>query len=760
MLLLEATRIGAGAVNQVRVVRTGQQVRVDGDTFRWEWSAQDDQCRFLDTRGRVMAEGILQPAVVVQPVGQQGIRRCTPGMLSTWNVHENRLTVEYAGVNGSATTSLTWRFDADGAWLEPISYESPTAEDIVSLHYFARASGEIAKPALRHNFLVCPGMSHSSAFSPIIHAEMGLHVTSWLGHGSSPGPGMSQQWALPLHYFCGFHRNTPFSNLQGALREGLSDAFCCGLAELPAGDLYLETDSGSQSIIVDYQGGVWGQLRSPGRLLLGAQLYWATGANFYEAIRHYYLGLVKAGIISRTSNSPNKNAILATPQFNSWGAETAAGNAIERFDEADFNAMFTGMKTAGMKAGMFVFDAKWQGKYGKLDPSSERFPHFEQILDRLRSEGYRLGFWTAFLRCEDPRDLGLTLAHMLCKPDGTPYTAQEDAKQYYLIDYSQPEVAAVLADISRQFAQRYKPDLIKFDFGYELPPLSVAAPKDKSLAGERLLLRGVEILVRAMREVNPDIVIMYYSLSPLFIDVFDLHSPDDLYMSGGEYDLEANRRFYFSSLLGELGMPTYGSGGYDWPTMPSIWFDSTAIGTLGSLNSFSGDELNSGPTPERVAKYNGLANLLRSANVFTIEPLDAGDSYSPTRGARASSWARSENGEVVLVALRKQRLDGGIGTGKYRDLVETDASVVVASRTTERLSRAARLGVVPYGDGDLTLRRDDQQASKASVKEHLFGGRIMRQEVATRAGVLRLPLRERADDGTPIEWVEIEIRRA
>ena len=755
--MLQETRAVAAGLNPALIGQSDRKIRVEGATYDWEWSAEDDQFRFLDKRGRLMAEGTLQPAVVVAPVGQRGVRRCSPGTVAGFDIKQDRVTVEYAGVNGSARISLTWRLDGDGAWLEPIRYESQLSEDVVALHYFARAAADVPEPALMHNLLVCPGISGTSTLSPIIHAEMNLHLTSWLGHGSFPGPGLQQQWGLPVHYFCGFHRNTPFSNLKGAMREGLSDAFCCGLAQLPAGDLYIETNHGRQSLIVSYRSDIWGQLRGPGPQVLGARLYWATGANYYEAIRHYYLGLVKAGIISKKINSPNKNAVISTPQFNSWGAETAAGDEIERFDEAVFKDMFEGMKVSGLKAGMFVFDAKWQGKYGKLDPSSKRFPNLEKILEQLRREGYRVGFWTAFLRCEDPQDLGLTTAHMLRKPDGTPYTAKEDETEYYLIDFTQPEVEQVLARISREFARRYRPDLIKFDFGYELPPLSVAAPKNMALGGEQLLLRGVEILVKAMREVNPDIAVIYYCLSPLFVDVFDLHCPDDLTLCGGDYDLEANRRLFFSSLLGELGMPTYGSGGYDWPTMPSIWFDSTAVGTLGSLNSFSGDEVDSGPTPARVAKYNGLSNLLRSANVFTIEPLDLADSYASTRGARASSWARREDGELVLLALRKQRLDGRPGTGRYGNVLETDASVVVASKTVESIARAAYLGIVPYGDGVLTLQRDEHRTGRANVKEHAFGGRIREHTVAIAAGRLRLALRELAEDGAAIEWLEIEI---
>ncbi len=758
-LFFSGARLGAVSANPARINQSGKNIRVEGENYNWEWSGESDRFRFIDKQGRVMVEGTLQPAIIVQPVGPHATRRCTSGKVAKWELKGNRLGVTYEGVNGASSISVGWQFDGDGAWLDPVSYESSIAEDVVSLHYFAQGTGEAAQPALEHNFLVHPGISESSEISPIIHAEMGLHLTSWLGHGSST-PGLLQQWALPVHYFCGFQRNTSSINLKGALKEHLSDAFCCGLAELPAGDMFLEADSGRQSVIIRYESDVWGHVRGPGRLQLGAKLYWAMGANYYEAIRHYYLGLVKAGVISIKTNSPHKNEIVATPQFNSWGAEVTVGKEVAGFDEPTFNAMFDGLQASGMKPGMFVFDQKWLGKYGELDPSPERFPHFDECLARVRSAGYRLGFWTAFLRCEDPGDLGLTPAHMLHKTDGTPYVATEGATHYYLIDFTQPEVAKVLGDMSRRFMRRYKPDLIKFDFGYELPLLSQAAPKDMSLAGERLLLKGVEVLVKALREVNPDIVVIYYSLSPLFIDVFDQHSPDDLFLCEGDYDLEANRRFFFSSLLGELGMPTYGSGGYDWQTMPSIWFDSAPIGTLGSLNGFSGDEQDTEATPDRVSKYNGLANLLRSSNVFSIEPLDAGDYASPTRGARTSSWVRRENGEVVLVALRKQRLDGGQGAGKYQKLITANASVVVASKTAEGIGRASRLGIVPYGDGDFILQRDDQSSATAIVTEHLFGGKKRQHEVTVRGGKLSLALREQTAEGIPIEWAELEFKAA
>jgi len=203
-------------------------------------------------------------------------------------------------------------------------------------------------------------------------------------------------------------------------------------------------------------------------------------------------------------------------------------------------------------------------------------------------------------------------------------------------------------------------------------------------------------------------------------------------------------------------MPTYGSGGYDWSTMPSIWFDSALLGTLGSLNSFVGDEEDQRPSPELIAKYNGLAQTLRASNVFTIEPVDA-DYLGPTRGAHTASWARFENGELVGLALRTRRWDGRAASGKLRDVAETTAPVVVVSKTDYGLAQAAKLAVVPYGEGQLVIHRKGQAAASASAIEHCFDGTAKASRVEIRDVALRLTLRERDEKGSPIEWVEVNV---
>ena len=82
------------------------------------------------------------------------------------------------------------------------------------------------------------------------------------------------------------------------------------------------------------------------------------------------------------------------------------------------------MKASGMKAGLFSIDDKWEGPYGKLEQSAERFPKFEEFLAELRADGMAIGIWAAPMRCERPADLGLTDDQMLLQPDGTPYVVK------------------------------------------------------------------------------------------------------------------------------------------------------------------------------------------------------------------------------------------------------------------------------------------------------------------------------------------------
>lgn len=719
--------------------------------YRWEWSESADRFRILDQHGNTITQGPLQPAVVVQQIGAGGKRRCSPGKLESRQVQRGSVVWNYSGVNGSGELTVAWRFDDRGIWIEPATYQTPEREDVVSLSPFGTGKGKVAQPSLETAALVLPGICESEAISPISPADLNWNLRTSLGR---TGSGVMQQWGLPAHFFCGFRRRPPY---EIEASSPLARAFCCGLAELPNSDIFVEQRGTRGSLTFDYRGDLWGHLRGPGKFILGAALRVSIAPNYYEAIREYYRTLIAAGIVRKKTNSQQKNAALLTPQWCTWGEQVAVQRQGSRLNQESLEEFYRQLKTSGLRAGMFSIDDKWEGKYGNLQHSTERFPRFEQFLDRVRADGHRIGMWAAFMRCEDPSDLGLTSEQMLQRADGSPFVVNAGSAKYYILDFTRPEVEKVISEVARRFVRRYKPDLVKFDFGYEIPTLDSVAPYDKHWAGERMLAKGLGVVVGAMRQEKPDIVVMYYELSPLFTDYFDLHSPDDLFEARGEYDLEANRRFFFSGLCGEFGMPTYGSSGYDWVSQPQIWFDSVAIGTLGCLGSFGGHlEEGNRPTPRLLAKYNGLTHLIRPANQFSIRPLDA-VYEAATRGAHASSWAREEEGKVVLVALRPCGLNGGKGSGEWGGVVRTNAQVAVASLTRDDLEHASKLGIVPYGTGELTINMASKVQTSVVVTDHYFGGTSSSRRLDAKNGVLILPLREESDSGSPLEWIEVDI---
>jgi hypothetical protein len=741
------------------ITRQGGEVRVEGSNYIWEYSEASDTFRLRDSKKRLIVSGKLQPAVIVCPTQDPLRRQCSPGKAAIYQTDRDRVTIQYEKVNGAATVSVTWRFDEHGIWVDPIIYDTPSVEDIVSLHYFSEADGATSNAALHATYLVVPGISEGSSVSPIIRDDMHLNENVWLGRGSFI-PGLNQQWALPVHYFCGFSVDSS-AGLKNMFTDGRSEAFTCGLADLPAGDLFLNMYQGNCSPWVDYRSDLWKHVRGPGRLTLGATLVWSIGHGYRDAIAGYYRSLLQSGIIHIHQNSAHKTQMALTPEFCTWGSQVDENKEQDHLDETFLEETYRALKASGLKAGLFSIDDKWEGAYGNLEHSKTRLPNFEQFLEKLRADGYRVGIWAALMRCERPSDIGLTEDNMLKTPDGTPYLAKNSSTtHYYIIDFTQPAVEKVLTGLVKKFIRRYKPDLFKFDFGYELPAVGIAAPQDKKWTGERLMWKGLDLVIKAMREENPDLVVMYYQLSPLFLDYFDLHSTDDLFLAAGEYDLEANRRIYFSSLLGPLGIPTYGSSGYDWASAPNIWFDSAASGTIGSLNDFHADEQGEKGSPEFVAKYNGMSNVLRPTNIFEVIPLGS-ISEAPTYGAHARSWARLEDGQLVLFAYRPpipgeaNPLASEATHPLVRNAVHSRVPVVIASRGKSSISKDGELAVVAYGGGEISILRES--GKQAEIVSHYFGGEIAQGQEQIPDGRLTITVADRSAAGKPLEWIDIHI---
>jgi hypothetical protein len=722
----------------IKITENQRKIQVTSPTYTWEWDVETDIFNLYDSQQRLISRARHRPLII-------GAEMFLDSQIS-YQIKNDHVSIIYKATKNASRLTVSWSFQMDFISLEPLLLESPVDSDIAQIIYFPETDSGAYKPSMYSHYAVVPGLCMSTSINPVVDLHSRLSVTTVLGSGAMRGPGFTQQWGLPAHYFCSFNTSDKWNAISAkALQSG---AACWGLAELPQGDFRLEIREIGISPVLNLRTDIWKHKPSK----LGFSFLIAFGENYHEAIRSYYKILQREKIIAPKNISDKKKDVMLAPQYNTWGVESSKAIKPEELTEEIVTDIFDKFQRSGMKARTFVIDDKWEGQYGELKHDAERFPHFENLLEDIRGEGYFIGLWAAFLRCQNPAALGLDEFHLLQTPAGKPLWLDHQTSRYGIFDVTQPIVQKVLSERAKQFIRRYKPDLIKFDFGYELPSLDVAAPADMNFAGERLLQKGLEVLVGAMKEENPDLVIMYYGLSPLLIEHYDLHSPDDLVYCLGDYDLETNRRIFFSSLCGELGMPTYSSSGYEWESAPDIWFDTIASGTLGSLHCFEGDESGGLPTDEVIAKFNGLAAIARKQVVFQTYPVHA-KWQGGLRAGFSPSWERIENDKTVLLALRTHNLDGKPAPKHYKDILHTDVTLVIASLTNDGISESAHLGIVPFGDGGCTISHTPLHNS-ATIIEHYFSGRATKTQVTCSNSRIEIKLQQTRNHEI-LEWIEI-----
>lgn len=726
---------------------------VRATSYRWTLHQGEGTVEIHDASGRRAVRGSLAPAIAVID-GDTGERRESPGTLGSVETEGNAVRLVFEGVNGAGRATVEFRFFDGYFSQEPLRYSSSLNEHVETALWYATWSEYGAVPGLWAQFYLHPGSTESSAVSPVIPSKIRLSLTSTIGRGSTDEEAFAQQqWGLPL-YFWGAFSVDGWGSSKSGLTTKRSDVLVGGLTEIPTGDIYVRYFDEYASPFLRVFGHRWGTHRTAdGEVVLGAPFVWRFGPTHREAIRSYYSLLHELGVIAPRRDSARKAEVVTMAQFNTWGAQVANDWAASDLTQESLELIYQQMDSAGMDAGMFVIDDRWEREYGNLEHDPERFPRFEEFLDRVRADGRAIGMWAAFIRCQDPQSMGLSFDDVLQAPDGTPVTRSLFDDHYYLFDVSRPRVREVLRERAHAFMKRYRPDLVKFDFGYELPSMKFAAPAERSWGGELILLKSLEVVVSAMREINPDIVVMYYNLSPLLTAWIDQHSTDDLYLNAGEYGAEVNRRLFFSSLLAEYGVPTYGSGGYDWVEVKEIWFDTVATGPLGSLNSFNGDQSDSTPTATDLARYRGLSRLTRrTTSPARIEAIGA-RTHHGSLTARAHSWARWEGEDLTVVALRTRVVDGQIEPVAHADTVQSTVQVAVASLDDHGIANAARLGIVPAGPGVVRVRSTRAGAVTATVHaEH--GDRTI--EVGRDGEWIELAVSHLVD-GAPIDWIELQL---
>ncbi len=724
MLMLDAS---------VKPRRTADGIEVEASAYVWRWSSSSGTAELRGNDRRLIVSYPLQPIITTGGAGSPG-----PGALAEVRLDGNRFRVRYKGVNGGGALHIAVRFEPAHFVIERIEYQPWGGEAIVALSHFARWDNDAVCPAARASACVIPG-GRQDPEQAIFPTESADDTRFSIGCFGMDAGTYHQQWALP-HYLVSCYNTEPGG-------EPVSGAACIGLGAIPDGSVTARVSRGAFSYEINFRGDLWGHRRGPSTQRFGFPLVVAVAPDWYQAGLAYFAALASEGYApKRSPESVPETAFWA--QYDTWGDQASRRCILHLLNEAHLRAMGDDFRASGLRSRLFVIDDKWERVYGSLAHDEERFPSFDEALDRIRSNGCEIGLWTAFPRCEDYRAIGLTEEAVLVRPDGAPYVCKQGNRSWYVFDPTNTKAAAYLAGRARRLVERYRPAMVKIDFGYEIPPPDVAGPHDPKHGGELLFQRFLEIIAGAIKEADRRVAILYYCVTPLFNGLIDQCGMDDLWMSRGRYDDGFAKRALLSTWCGAFGMVPYGSTGYDWRSAAEIWLDTAIIGTPGVIAPLHGDEYGEKPSPDLIARYNGVARIARRNPYYTVQIFDA-DLFDAVNGPRARSWARIEDGQTVVAVLRP----GDTGVALAPGIAEATCRVAIASLTDASLATAPAVGIVPFETGRVTLRRSRPGAAHARAL--LLDGRFSPWQVTIDGRDVHVDAAGAADDGTPVEMIEL-----
>ena len=79
---------------------------------------------------------------------------------------------------------------------------------------------------------------------------------------------------------------------------------------------------------------------------------------------------------------------------------------------------------------------------------------------------------------------------------------------------------------------------------------------------------------------------------------------------------------------------------------------------------------------------------------------------------------------------------------------------MVASKSGDDISFSSSLAIVPYGEGEIVLRR--HSGTNAAIVSHYSGKAVIASVASIENGQLKITA-QRNLDGMPLEWIEVRI---
>ncbi|PWT96443.1 MAG: hypothetical protein C5B52_15820 [Bacteroidetes bacterium] len=341
-----------------------------------------------------------------------------------------------------------------------------------------------------------------------------------------------------------------------------------GAGAIPAGAMYLQAKSSCGAIRYCYREDLWGGETKSRVWEKPLVLQWDSTA--WDAYADLFSVLDFNGTVQASHQKSH---------WNSWGD----------FSKGDFNvkSIADGAKQFGAEE--VTLDMGWETSQSTAIPDLKHIPDFDKDIAYIKQQGLELGFWQSLIWVADTLSTGLTTDDLLIGEDGRPRRNNNFHNpfwadwSFYCIDPTSKRAQNFLKERTQNIIKRTGAKLLKLDFGYAIPPLDVAAPRNPAFRGENYAYTLIRIISDAAREMDPGITIQYYGISPLLKRVYNLIALDDLADASGDEPGGHAQWSIWSSLAGMNGSAIMASSGYDWFTDAEILLNTAIIGSPGTV---------------------------------------------------------------------------------------------------------------------------------------------------------------------------------
>ncbi len=459
-----------------------------------------------------------------------------------------------------------------------------------------------------------------------------------------------------------------------------------GPGKIPESALFLKIVAGASCLHFLHREDLWDASKESQRLWQEPlRLTWADSA--WEAYRRHF---------ETFHPEPESNSHLKS-SWNSWSEYRQGIYENERL-----------IKTAAQTThpDIFTFDQGWETGDSTGLVHSKRFPDFQADLDLVRSSGMEVGLWQAVGWIHDPAAVGLGPEDLLCSPDGVPcltnWLCSPFLEGRFALDPSSEKTRTFIREKTRRLVKELGAKLLKLDFGYGMPSLEAASPRDPKLRGEMLAATLYQLMAEAAREANPDITLQGWGLSPLQRPAFNLIAMDDLGDCGVSEGPGHRHWSVWAALLGDQGMPILASSGYDWEQDTEVILDTAILGCPGAVLAMTDAN---GRTPIRcLSKRRAIHRWFRRTVTWSQLWLNS-EIGNLDHQPLVKCWGRMEpsvEGEILTALALRDGIDKPLDRSTLQNL-EWSGRWAMISQTSHDVFTSTELACIPLDEGVLHI---------------------------------------------------------